>query len=99
MGLIGAIVNALKQLWCPNVIIRALGCLEKLLQHGEVIRGQAQVPVNPFILAFEAENGQIALEALQEHSNQDIYLLASKLLNIYFCYKVSRFEFLSRIKF
>jgi len=66
-----------------KVISISLECIENVLHTGEVQANKSN-GVNPFCEKFEEVEGIDKLEALQEHSNEDIYQKAVNLLEKYF---------------
>lgn len=78
------IANCLKQINHPNVIIRALVCFQQLLKQGQEMKELKDLPVNPYVVALETEGAYKDFEALQNHTNDEIYKLVTTIIDDYF---------------
>jgi len=67
----------------PRILNVALEGLENILRAGEEIRMQNNLDSNPYAEFVESANGLDKIEALQNHSNKDIYEKAHLILETY----------------
>ena len=83
-GMMNVIVDCLKKVDYPRVVIKALICYEKLLALGEQLKEYHKLGVNPLVAALENAGAVRDFESLQKHSNEKIYELANRIIDTYF---------------